>query len=118
MTLAVGMIGLDTSHVPAFTKLLNDESDPHHVPGAKVVVAYPGASPDFALSADRVDGFTNELRNDFGVQIVDSPEAVADAHSGHSQGRRASTGSRQGWGKATPSVEEFHTGQHREHGGY
>jgi len=29
----LGIIGTDTSHVTAFTKLLNDKNDPAHVPG-------------------------------------------------------------------------------------
>jgi predicted dehydrogenase len=72
------MIGLDTSHVVAFAKLLNDESNPHHVPGGRVTVAYPGGSPDFELSYSRVEGFTQELSRDFGVQIVDAIEQVAE----------------------------------------
>jgi hypothetical protein len=74
----IGMIGLDTSHVVAFTKLLNDEANPHHVPGGRVTVAYPGGSPDFELSYSRVEGFTRELSRDFGVKIVDTIEQVAE----------------------------------------
>jgi len=77
--LRIGLIGLDTSHVSAFTRLLNDESDPHHNPRGRVTVAWPGGSPDFPLSIDRVDGFTRELRDERGVEILDSPEAVARA---------------------------------------
>ena len=69
--LRVGMIGLDTSHVIAFTKLLNDPKDPNHVPGARVVAGYPGGSPDVEASASRVDGFTAELRDKWQVEIVD-----------------------------------------------
>ncbi|MCE9588918.1 MAG: Gfo/Idh/MocA family oxidoreductase [Planctomycetes bacterium] len=75
--LRIGMIGLDTSHVVAFTKLLNDPKNEAHVPGGKVTVAFPGGSPDFDLSINRVEGFTKELRENWGVKIVDSPEAVA-----------------------------------------
>jgi predicted dehydrogenase len=75
--LKIGIIGLDTSHSPAFTKLLNDTKDPQHVPGGRVVVAFPGGSPDFELSFSRVGKFTQEVR-DLGVQIVDTPEAVAE----------------------------------------
>ena len=50
--LRIGMIGLDTSHVTAFAGLLNDPQNPHHVPGAKVTVAFPGGSPDFEASMD------------------------------------------------------------------
>lgn len=74
----IGMIGLDTSHVPAFAELLNDANHAYHVPGAKVVVAYPGGSEDFELSISRVEGYTETLRNQYGVQIVNSPEEVAE----------------------------------------
>lgn len=75
----IGLIGLDTSHVNAFTQLLNDASHEFHVPGGKVTVAFPGGSPDYDKSASRVEGFTAKLRDDMGVRIVDSPEAVAEA---------------------------------------
>ncbi|MEF3306969.1 Gfo/Idh/MocA family protein [Paenibacillus sp. GYB003] len=75
--LKIGIIGLDTSHVTAFTQLLNDSAHTYHVPGGKVVVAYPGGSPDFELSISRVQGFTDKLRDEYGVQIVDSVEQVA-----------------------------------------
>lgn len=66
------MVGLDTSHVSAFAKLLHDTSAPHHVPGARVVAAFPGGSPDFDVSINRVEKFTEELRDQHGVKIVDS----------------------------------------------
>ena len=68
----IGMIGLDTSHVIAFTKLLNDSSNPDHVPGARVVAAFKGGSPDVESSRNRVDGFTAELRDKWKVEIVES----------------------------------------------
>jgi predicted dehydrogenase len=74
----IGMIGLDTSHVVAFTQLLNDPKNEHHIPGGKVVIAYPGGSPDFDLSINRVQGFTNELKDKWGVKIVETPEVVAE----------------------------------------
>ncbi|HJF31292.1 MAG TPA: Gfo/Idh/MocA family oxidoreductase [Sporosarcina psychrophila] len=76
-TLKIGVIGLDTSHVVAFTKLLNDPSERYHVQGGKVVIAFPGGSPDFELSMSRIEGFTRELRDSFDVEIVDSIEEVA-----------------------------------------
>lgn len=72
----VGMIGLDTSHVTAFTKLLNDKSDPKHVPGARVVAAFKGGSPDVESSRTRIDRFTAELKDKWGVEIVDSIEEL------------------------------------------
>ena len=41
----VGIIGTDTSHVTAFTSAAQRQSDPHHVPGARVVAAFKGGSP-------------------------------------------------------------------------
>lgn len=71
------MIGLDTSHVVAFTKLLNNPHERYHVPGGKVVVAFPGGSPDFELSLSRIEGFTEQLTTHFNVEIVDTIEQVA-----------------------------------------
>jgi hypothetical protein len=66
----VGLIGLDTSHVIAFTKVLNDPSSPEHVPGMRVVAAFKGGSPDVESSRTRVEGFTAELRDKWKVEIV------------------------------------------------
>ena len=74
--LRLGMIGLDTSHAPAFTKLLNDSQDKKHVAGGKVVAAFKGGSKDIESSWSRVDGYTKELREKYGVQIVDSIEEL------------------------------------------
>ena len=67
--LRVGIIGLDTSHVIAFTKALNDKASKDHIPGAKVTAAFKGGSPDVKSSATRVDGFTKQLTTDFGVKL-------------------------------------------------
>lgn len=72
----VGIIGLDTSHVIAFTKLLNDPNDPKHVPGAKVVAAYKGGSDDIESSYSRVEGYTQQLQDEFGVTIVPTIEEL------------------------------------------
>jgi len=75
-SLRLGMIGLDTSHAPAFTQLLNDPSRPDHVPGGRVVAAFKGGSPDVEASATRVDRYTAELRDKWKVEIVDSIEEL------------------------------------------
>lgn len=77
--LHIGLIGLDTSHVIAFAKILHDTATPNHVAGAKITVAFPGGSKDFPLSINRVEGFAKDLRDQHGVKIVDSPEAVAES---------------------------------------
>jgi predicted dehydrogenase len=74
--LRIGIIGLDTSHSEQFTLRLNDPANPNHIPGARVVVAFPGGSPDIEESKSRVEGFTATLRDKFGVRIVGS---VAEA---------------------------------------
>ena len=78
-TIRIGLIGLDTSHVSVFSRLLNDLEDPDHIPGAQVTTGFPGGSPDLALSIDRVEKFTSELRDQRGVRIVGTPEEVAEA---------------------------------------
>jgi predicted dehydrogenase len=67
-----GIIGLDTSHVVAFTKLLNDPTPKPALAGVRVVAAYPGGSPDIPSSRDRIAGYTKDLREKFGVAIVNS----------------------------------------------
>jgi hypothetical protein len=66
----VGIIGTDTSHVPEFSKMLNDASAPDHIPGARVVAALKGGSKDIPASADRVEGFAQSVRTKYGVEIV------------------------------------------------
>ena len=69
--LRVGVIGTDTSHVPAFTKLLNgDPNAPDHIAGARVVAAYKGGSKDIEDSIGRVDKFAEEIKTQYGVEIV------------------------------------------------
>src|SRR5688572_23187273 len=76
--LTVGLVGLDMSHALEFTRRLNDAGNVEHVPGARVVAGWPGGSRDFQLSWSRVGKFTAEVRDRFGVAIVDTPEAVAE----------------------------------------
>lgn len=69
--LKVGIIGLDTSHAVAFTKVLNDPQAPPEVARCRVTAAYPQGSPDIESSVSRVPGYTEEVRK-MGVEIVDS----------------------------------------------
>ena len=68
--LRLGLIGLDTSHVIAFTKLINDPKAKDHVPGGKVVAAFAGGSRDIESSWSRVEGYTKQLQTEFGVKLV------------------------------------------------
>jgi predicted dehydrogenase len=74
--LRIGIIGLDTSHVTAFTALLNGPEGSNHATGAKVVAAFKGGSPDIESSRSRVEGYTKELREKHGVTIYDSIEEL------------------------------------------
>jgi predicted dehydrogenase len=76
--LRIGIIGLDTSHVVAFTRSLNDPSGADFVPGGRVVAAYKGGSPDLQASAGRIEKFTAELQDKFQVKLVDSIPALCD----------------------------------------
>src|SRR5450432_405838 len=66
----VGIIGTDTSHVPAFTRMLNDSTAPGYIPGARVVAAYKGGSKDIQSSSSRVDNYASEIATKYGVEIV------------------------------------------------
>jgi predicted dehydrogenase len=74
--LKAGIIGFDTSHVAAFTKILNDEKDPFHVKGIKVVAGYPSFSPDIESSASRVEGFKKTLTEEYSVKLASSVEEL------------------------------------------
>src|SRR5262245_37526067 len=67
----VGIIGLDTSHVTAFTKDLNDPNAKPDLAGVRVVAAYPIGSKDIPSSVNRRAGFTDAVKK-MGVEIVDS----------------------------------------------
>jgi predicted dehydrogenase len=72
----VGLIGLDTSHVTAFTGILNDPNAKDFVPGARVVGAFKGGSPDIESSWSRVEEYTKTLREKHGVTIYDTIEEL------------------------------------------
>lgn len=74
--LRAGILGCDTSHVIAFTNLINNPTAEGVLSEVEVTVAYPGGSPDLPDSANRVDGFVKQLREK-GIKIVDSLEEFA-----------------------------------------
>jgi len=65
----IGMVGLDTSHVIAFTRVLNDEADKNHVAGARMIAAVKDSSPDVESSYTRVEKYTAELTGKWGVKL-------------------------------------------------
>jgi predicted dehydrogenase len=70
--LRAGIIGTDTSHVPAFTGVLHA----HPEWRIKVVAALKAGSPDLPTSANRVEGFAKTIHEKYGVELVDGIEAL------------------------------------------
>jgi predicted dehydrogenase len=68
--LRAGIIGLDTSHVNAFTSIINSPDATGALAKMRIVAGYPGGT-DIPASRDRVVRFTEELRQK-GVEIVDT----------------------------------------------
>lgn len=67
----VGIIGLDTSHCIALTKLLNAANPLPDFEGYKVIAAYPFGSRDISSSAERIPEYTETIKK-YGVEIVPS----------------------------------------------
>jgi hypothetical protein len=73
----VGIIGLDTSHSIAFTKVLNNNKGNRDYRGYHVVAAYPYGSRDIKSSMDRIPGYTEGMV-EMGIEIVNSIAALLD----------------------------------------
>lgn len=69
--LHVGIIGTDSSHSVEFTRLLNDSSADKRLHGAKVVAAFRGGNPKLALSRDRIERFSSELKDRWRIPFVE-----------------------------------------------
>jgi len=67
----IGILGLDTSHSPAFTRIIQEQYPEHSVIGA-----WPGGNEGIPASRDRVAGFTRDMEA-MGVPIFGSPGEVA-----------------------------------------
>ena len=77
-TLRLGLIGLDTSHVIAFTSRFNERDNPNHVPGGRVIAAFKGGSDDIQSSHTRVEGYTKTLVEKYGVKIYDDIKQLCE----------------------------------------
>lgn len=71
-TIRIGIIGLDTSHAPAFVKYFNETDGSGSF---RVVAAYPQGSALIESSRTRIPKLTEEVRK-YGVEIVDSIKAL------------------------------------------
>lgn len=66
----IGIIGLDTSHSTAFTKLINS-GDEEWAEGYRVVAAYPYGSQVIKSAYERIPEYTEKVK-EYGVEIVGS----------------------------------------------
>ena len=67
----IGIIGLDTSHSTAFTKLLNGDDKKAEYNDFRIVAAYPYGSKTIKSSYDRIPGYIEEVEK-YGVEVVNS----------------------------------------------
>lgn len=67
MTKRIGIIGLDTSHSTAFSKIINKMADDGQT-SFRVTQAYPHGSKTIKSSMDRIPGYTEEVKK-YGVKI-------------------------------------------------
>lgn len=74
--LRICIIGLDTSHTVSFAKLLNDPTNPRHIPGGLITRAWKGGSPDIVASVSRIEGFATEMSGKYGVKLCDTIETA------------------------------------------
>ena len=71
----IGIVGLDTSHSVAFTKLLNARPALAGHEGVKVVAAFPASGSNIESNIKRLPGFVVSMK-EMGVKIVDSMEEL------------------------------------------
>jgi predicted dehydrogenase len=67
----IGIIGLDTSHCEAFTKVINDPNSGPDFAGFRVIAAYPYGSRDIESSASRIPQITEDIKK-YNVKITGS----------------------------------------------
>ncbi|MEX2512041.1 MAG: Gfo/Idh/MocA family oxidoreductase [Cyclobacteriaceae bacterium] len=73
----VGIIGLDTSHSIAFTKVLNAKNQNEAYKGYKITAAYPHGSKDIESSTSRIPGYIEEVKK-YGVKISGSIQEMLE----------------------------------------
>jgi hypothetical protein len=72
----IGIIGLDTSHAPAFARTFNARNpSSEDYKGFRVVAAYPQGSRNIESSTSRVPGYIQDMR-EMNIEIVDSIPAL------------------------------------------
>lgn len=69
--ISIGIIGLDTSHSPAFAEFFNGREAEPGLAGFRVVAAYPHGSKDIPSSVETIPEYTAQIEK-MGVEVVDS----------------------------------------------
>lgn len=73
----IGIIGLDSSHALAFTRILHGRQESLFA-DVTVTAAYAGGSPDFPLSITRVNTFAGRMTKEYGVRLMPTMQQVAE----------------------------------------
>jgi predicted dehydrogenase len=73
----IGIIGLDTSHSTAFTRIINGSEGKADMSDFRIVAAYPYGSRDIESSVSRIPEYTEEVKK-MGVEIVDSIDELLE----------------------------------------
>lgn len=76
----IGIIGLDTSHSPAFAKYINDP-DKESMQGMWVRAAYPLGSKRIESSAKRIPEYTEQFKS-MGIKIENNLDALIEQSDG------------------------------------
>jgi predicted dehydrogenase len=67
----IGIIGLDTSHVPNFISAINADPPDPAMQNCRVIAAYPFGSRDIESSSSRIPKYTADVK-ERGIEVVDS----------------------------------------------
>jgi len=76
----IGIIGLDTSHSPAFAKYINDP-EKESMSGMQVTAAYPYGSKAIESSYSRIPEYTEQFKS-MGIEIVNDLDALIEQSDG------------------------------------
>lgn len=68
----IALVGCDTSHSVHFTRLLNDASDPLHVPGGRVIAAVPGGFGSIKESRKKALNHSEEIKARYGIELFEN----------------------------------------------
>ncbi|MFP6906982.1 MAG: Gfo/Idh/MocA family oxidoreductase [Verrucomicrobiota bacterium] len=77
----VGIIGMDSSHCVAFTRIIHHADASDTLKQLRVTTAFPGGSPDIEGNTEKIAKYTTELKK-MGITLVDSIPALLEKVDG------------------------------------